>query len=168
MVATSDVPIVFSSCFFMLPWSTKVEARLCRYAPSLLLAIGSSCPPSGTVAMPCITPIRWYASFHWLKDTHSGVLLQAEPASVACEGWESYASGVPRGGVEHPRGGESELLRSATRWRKEKPARPLPARLTCCPRWLSSRCLFSRILLSWCWFAPAGRSALAANGRFAA
>ena len=30
----------------MLPWSTKVEARLCRYAPSLLLAIGSSCPHS--------------------------------------------------------------------------------------------------------------------------
>ena len=65
-------------------------------------------------------PIRWYASFHWLKGTHSGVLLQAEPASVACEGWESYASGVPRRGVEHLRSGESELLRSATGWRKEK------------------------------------------------
>ena len=56
-------------------------------------------PPSNTAAVPCITPIRWYASFHWLKDTHSGVLLQAEPASVACEGWESYASGVPREGM---------------------------------------------------------------------
>lgn len=111
-----------------------VEVRLCRYAPSPLPAIGSSCPPSSTAAVPCITPIRWYASFHWLKDTHSGVLLQAEPASVACEGWESYASGVPRRGVEHPRGGESELLRSATGWRKEKPAWPLLARLTCCPR----------------------------------
>lgn len=30
------------------------------------------------------------------------------------------ASGVPRRGVEHLRGGESELLRSATGWRKEK------------------------------------------------
>ena len=125
-------------------------------------------PPSNTVAMPCITPIRWYASFHWLKGTHSGVLLQAEPASVACEGWESYASGVPRGGVEHPRGGESELLRSVTGWRKEKPARPLPARLTCCPRWLPSRGLFLRILSARSWFAHAGRSSLAANGRFAA
>ena len=44
MVATRDVSIVFSSCFFMLPWSTNVEAQLCRYAPSLLLSIGSSCP----------------------------------------------------------------------------------------------------------------------------
>lgn len=44
MVATRAVSTVFSSCFFMLPRSTKVEAQLCRYAPSLLLAIGSSCP----------------------------------------------------------------------------------------------------------------------------
>ena len=67
-------------------------------------------PPFNTAAVSCITPIRWYASFHWLKDTHSGVLLQAEPAFVACEGWESYVSGVPHGGMEHPRGGKSELL----------------------------------------------------------
>ena len=46
MVATRAVSTVFSSCFFMLPRSTKVEVRLCRYAPSLLLAIGSSCPHS--------------------------------------------------------------------------------------------------------------------------
>ena len=44
MVATRAVSTVFSSCFFMLPRSTKVEAQLCRYAPSPLLAIGSSCP----------------------------------------------------------------------------------------------------------------------------
>lgn len=44
MVATRAVSTVFSFCFFMLPRSTKVEARLCRYAPSPLPAIGSSCP----------------------------------------------------------------------------------------------------------------------------
>ena len=44
MVATRAVSTVFSFCFFMLPRSTKVEAQLCRYAPSPLPAIGSSCP----------------------------------------------------------------------------------------------------------------------------
>ena len=34
--------------------------------------------------------------------------------------------------------------------------------------WLLSHCLFSRILSARSWFAHAGRSALAANGRFAA
>ena len=33
-----------------------MEAQLCRYAPSLLLAIGSSCSPSRTAAMSNVSP----------------------------------------------------------------------------------------------------------------
>ena len=51
---------------------------------------------------------------------------------------------------------------------KKSSAPAFATRIFCCPRWLPSRGLFSRILPARSWFAPAGRSALAANGRFAA
>ena len=59
----------------------------------------------------------------------------------------------------------SEALRGDER-KSSAPA--FATRICCCPRWLPSRGLFSRILPARSWFAPAGRSALAANGRFAA
>ena len=117
MVATRAVSTVFSSCFFMLPRSTKVEAQLCRYAPSLLPAIGSSCPhpirsqchvsPPSVGTRPSIgSKIRILACCSKRSPRPSLVkvgnrMLQAFPA----EAWSTRAA-VNRSFSEALRGGE--------------------------------------------------------------
>ena len=145
-----------------------VETQLCRYAPSLLLAIGSSCPhsvrPQCHVSPPSVgtrpsigSKIRILACCSKQSPRPSLVkvgnrMLQAFPVE-AC----STLAAVNRSCSEALPGGE-----------RKSSAPAFTTRICCCPRWLPSRGLFSRILSARFWFAHAGRSALAANGRFAA
>lgn len=145
-----------------------VEARLCRYAPSLLPAIGSSCPhpirPQCHVSPPSVSTrpsigskIRILACCSKRSPRPSLVkvgnrMLQA----FLAEAYSTLAA-VNRSFSEALPGDE-----------KKSSAPAFATRICCCPRWLPSRGLFSRILPARSWFAPAGRSALAANGRFAA
>ena len=131
MVATRAVSTVFSSCFFMLPRSTKVEARLCRYAPSLLPAIGSSCPhpirPQCHVSPPSVgthpsigSKIRILACCSKRSPRPSLVkvgnrMFQAFPAEV----WSTLAV-VNRSFFEALRGGERKSQRG--RFRLASPA----------------------------------------------
>lgn len=153
MVATRAVSTVFSSCFFMLPRSTKVEVRLCRYAPSLLLAIGSSCPhsvrPQCHVSPPFVgtrpsigSKIRILACCSKRSPRPSLVkvgnrMLQAFPA----EAWSTRAA-VNRSFSEALRGGERKSQRD--RFRLASPAVRVGCRhavYSCesCPRGLGSR-----------------------------
>ena len=145
-----------------------VETQLCRYAPSLLLAIGSSCPhpirsqchvsPPFVGTRPSIgSKIRILACCSKRSPRPSlvkvgNLMLQAFPA----EAWSTLAA-VNQSFFEALRGDE-----------RKSSAPAFATRICCCPRWLPSRGLFLRILSARSWFAPAGRSALAANGRFAA
>ena len=144
-----------------------VEAQLCRYAPSPLLAIGSSCPhpirsqchvsPPFVGTRPSIgSKVRILACCSKQSPRPSllkvrNLMLQAFPV----EAWSTFAA-VNQSFSEALPGGERKSSAAAS---------SSPHLLSA---WLLSHCLFSRILSARSWFAPAGRSALAANGRFAA